>query len=214
MIVLVFKVLFCFIPPSDIDPICRRLVFLSVSDKTPWRKDCFMLVKQTQPLYEWNPNRLFGVMAEISADLRVYWCHISGVMGLGRRGRSHMCHSLFSFCGGECLGGAGMTFEFILETPAQKKPTNYKLGSFLKDLSSSFFPVMSHSFTGIKTRNKRWKNPKCLLLPTQTAREWLSSREEGCCVKPLDQRQCFFLLTADLTHCFPVLLQHCEISPG
>lgn len=43
-------------------------------------------------------------------------------------------------------------------------------------------------------------------------RRMAECHEEGCCVKPLDGRQCFFLLTADLTHCCAALSQHCEIS--
>lgn len=191
------------------------------------------------PLCEWQDTMEEGLLHACkanSASLRVkskpsIWCHgrnqrrpqgllMSHIRSYGSWEERPLSHvSLFVFVlwwgvfGGRGRGGwHDLWVHFRNSSP--KKPTNYKFGSFLNDLSSSFFPVMSHSFTGIKTRNKRWKNPKCLLLPTQTAREWLSSREEGCCVKPLDQRQCFFLLTADLTHCFPVLLQHCEISPG
>lgn len=207
--------------PSDIDPTLQTAAF---------------------PLCEWQGIMGEGLLHACkanSASLRVkskpsIWCHgrsqrrprgllMSHIRSYGsweERPLSHVSLFVFVLWRGVFDGvGAGVRrcgghWHDLWLHFRNSSPTNPQIRKLPAGLQFILFPVMSHSFTGIKTRNKRWKNPKCLLLPTQTAGEWLSSREEGCCVKPLDRRQCFFLLTADLTHCFPALLQHCEISPG
>lgn len=69
------------------------------------------------------------------------------------------------------------------------------------------FPFLSETEDGFQSKLSTLCTP---LLACKHSRR----TKEGCCVRALEEGQCFFLFTADLTHCVhPPQLWDCEISP-
>lgn len=100
-----------------------------------------------------------------------------GLVGGGWTGHFHMCHYLFFFLRlgvleGEKGGwGVGVGSGFGLKLKPNK-PTHYKLEGFLNNASSSFFPVIFHSFfNGTRTKKHEVEKSKMFCCCPRRLRE-------------------------------------------